>query len=278
PPLAKPLRCYTVADGAHREDMRQSPHFRTYGDHVDFCDAAELLDLLSGRSGTRSDEKGRSSSLKSERNPDVFNLVRPASHFAKVEHRRGGLTKAQSKTAKASARKSAKNRRGHSEYYAIKSLVSRFLFHRKNDLVASRMVRIRGETLSYGDLFKGVYHQDVERLPNSNRVYWGPAYFDRTKNDDGYRITFGEYLILDRQNIRPTVLVMDSVLDRYPVKKLISTRIEEIRRQKSPRGFLFALGTPKVRLFKDRSYVNIAIESLDHIDVRYIDLFDELRK
>ena len=65
------------------------------------------------------------------------------------------------------------------------------------------------------------------------------------------------------------------MIDDYPVKSLILKRLVKISKQKDPRAFVFLYSTPHGQ---GPNYVNFDVTSLDYLEIRHMDLFDELKK
>lgn len=265
-----------------RHEMKQSPHFRVIGNHVSGCEVVEALfssvssELASGGGGSRA------RSFKNPDLPDVFRLRRPENHLVKA--------KIESDDPKAGARAKAKRKRsgqsstrkaGHSTHYSIGPLISKFIRYREEGVTQDRFVKIGTRELSYKDLFVGVYHQDLENLPSTPRIYWGMTFMGRNLKDNGFRIGFADYFVSDGNDIKPSIPISDSKLASYPVNKPLKKVLE--RKSKEPlakdrRCFVFVYSKPELNEYRGKLYINFKFSSLDYIETRGLWFYDEIKK
>ncbi|MBF4265233.1 hypothetical protein EAY73_25840, partial [Vibrio anguillarum] len=77
-----------------------------------------------------------------------------------------------------------------SDFYAVRSLVTKYIRHRKDETLSEHYVNISGKDISYRELFKGVYNQPIEALRGEKRIYWGVAYINHMPDKNTYRIVF----------------------------------------------------------------------------------------
>lgn len=111
-----------------RQDMRQTPHFRGYH-HSEECDVtrgnSDEVVLVDGGEGSHA------TVAKSESIPDVFYLNRPQNQFAKKIDDLGH-PKPKNKSNKKRAQLVGDGKiEGGSEYYSVRSLVTKFIRYKK---------------------------------------------------------------------------------------------------------------------------------------------------
>ncbi|MFM4945217.1 hypothetical protein ACEUC3_18710 [Aeromonas bivalvium] len=109
---------------------------------------------------------------------DVFHLKRPKNQFAKKEPKGIDLTKKNKKSNRRGRSVTGEEFFGGSEYYSVRSLVSKFIRYRKDNSLSEHKINIQGKDVSYKSQFKGVYKQSIATLPDENLIYWGVAFID----------------------------------------------------------------------------------------------------
>lgn len=255
-----------------KQDMHQSPHFRGYK-HSDECDATLHLDKKTGIETPG--QSAQSKFVKNDAVSDVFNLKRPKNQFAKKEPSGIDPNKVQKRSSRKGKNTNGEEFYGGSEYYSVRSLVSKFIRYKKDDSLSEHKVNISGTDLAYKSLFKGVYQQPIEALPNENLVYWGVAFIDFLSNKECYKITFGETLKSKDTQARPSFFIPKKKIEEYPVRNLVMKRLEKISSLDDKRAFVFIYSRPHA---SGESYINFNLESLDYLEIRYLDLFEDLKK
>ncbi|MDA7746911.1 hypothetical protein N8878_06220 [Psychromonas sp.] len=234
------------------QDLLQTPHFRSYR-HDDSCDL------------------NNSSESTKETNKTVTEFV---------EQRPQGMLKKQQANRnekQASLNSTADKRNYQPSFYTVRSLVTKFIQYRQADELEQHYIGISGQQLSYKQLFKGVYNQPLHRLPEHKTVYWGVAYVDKLKKSGDYRIKFVEAFNSEDKTINPSFFIDHTELDEYAIKPLLQTRLEKVIAEKDKRAFVFIYSEPP-KLAKSGEYINFNVDSLDHIEIRYLDLFKQLVK
>lgn len=244
-----------------KQDMKQVPHFRGYH-HIESC---------------QYDSKNKNNSIENDENYenakigtnlcDKFLLNRPESKETAQES---------TATSGYSRDEDSKKYTG-GRYYSIRSLVSKWIQVRKNDLLEEAFIKIEGKDISYKELFKGVFHQELDELPDQNRIYWGTAFIDRIESIPGYKIKFCSQFDYYEESINPSFIISDSDIEDYKVKKLLKLRLETINKMEKPIGLVFVYGTPYCIEKKGNTYINFSLRNLDFIEIRYTDLFEQLK-
>lgn len=256
-----------------KQDMHQSPHFRGYN-HAEDCDATlgggGENPIVEGGEGSRAEVS------KADEIPDVFHLKRPENQFAKNPDLRGRSA------AKKSERRRKRlieegGRRSGSDYYSVRSLVSKFIRYRKSETLRDHKVNISGKNISYDGLFKGVYRQPIEALPDERLIYWGVAFIDYLEKQRCYQVKFAQPLSWEGREMRPSFFIHDDLIDAYPVRNLVVKRLEKIRNSDERRAFVFLYSRPYGVERGGSKYINFEFDSLDYLEIRFLDLFDDLK-
>lgn len=257
---------------AEKQDMKQSPHFRGYN-HSKECDATIGKKPTIGAGDEY--EPSASTVVLSDQKPDIFNLHRPKNQFAKKDKGMHDSNKRRAISNRKPRVHSEHELKTGSEYYTVRSLVTKFIRYRKDDSLSEHYVNINGKDISYSELFKGVYNQPISALPDEYRIYWGVAYINHMPDKKTYRIVFKSELLHNNNIIKPSFFISESQIENYPVKKLVTKRLTNISESDDRRAFIFLYSKPHSQ---GSNYINFDVDSLDHLEIRYLDLFEELKK
>ena len=253
-----------------KQDMRQSPHFRGYN-HSDECDATIGKKATIGSGDDY--EPSASKVIFSDEKSDTFNLNRPKNQFAKKDKGKRDSNKKRSNRKLRPIVQGEHEIKSGSEYYSVRSLVTKFIRYRKDHSLTQHYVNIDGVDISYSELFKGVYNQPISALPDEYRIYWGVAFITYMPDKKTYRVGFNRSMSNNGNVINPSFFVPVSQIENYPVKNLVTKRLSKISGADDRRAFVFLYSKPHAQ---GSNYINFDVDSLDYLEIRYLDLFEEL--
>jgi len=264
--------CYAKVTCANldveRQNMKVTPHYRKFGTHSAECEVDKNKPLkLFYEDGSIATEESTLGISVSEK----FILERPDSYYD-GEKTGGAATKSKiKKVNKGKGKPSFVGERGHiGSIYSVRTMVSRYIKYKKDKTLRFRRINIKGKDVLYQELFKCVWEQDLGSLPQHPVVYYGWAYVDRLKSDDGYRIKFKKNLMYGEKELMATILISDRLIDGYKIKRLVSTRLEKISVLDRPSAYVFVYSNPKINKSKiGIEYANFKIDNLDFIDINY---------
>lgn len=250
-----------------RLDQKVVPHFRVYGkDHSDECE------VFNGKPLTYKyeDAKGKKSpnTIKAESIVDEFLLERPDSYYDKRDDKK--KNKPKNTVRKSIGTRSVVEEREiglTGKLYSVRSIVTRYARYKKEGKLRDRKLNIKGHDIFYTSLFKCIWEQDIDDLPEKPSIYYGWAYIDRLPSDYGYRIKFKKPLIVDGEDTSCTIMIADRLINDYPVRKLVSTRLEKATKEGNSSAFVFVYGKPVRNKGKNTMYANINISNLDYIEI-----------
>ncbi|MGR5001847.1 hypothetical protein [Vibrio celticus] len=257
---------------AEKQDMQQSPHFRGYI-HSSECDAS--IGKKPKVSAGSKYEPSASKVVKSDQKSDTFNLHRPPNQFAKKKKGERDKSKKRAINSRRPHVQGEHELQSGSDFYAVRSLVTKYIRHRKDETLSEHYVNISGKDISYRELFKGVYNQPIEALRGEKRIYWGVAYINHMPDKNTYRIVFQNEMQHGSNYIRPSFFISAEQIEAYPVNNLVTKRLAKISESKDKRAFIFLYSKPHGQ---GPNYINFDVDSLDYLEIRYLDLFDELKK
>ena len=217
--------------------------------------------------------------------PDVFDLSRPVDHFVRSTAVESSSSRGIRKTTSGSNTGTGRPRQRH--YYSVTNLVQRWLRFRKQNLLSEVEIRIGAATLTYEQLFKGIYNQDARTLEHAQHIYWGKAWAKRLANGTGYRIEFNEKMKTEGAPRRPSLLVLDDMIEKYPLKKLLAERLKTAIEKDKGGCILFVYGAPIIVPDLDsatesepytRFFINFRVPSPDMLDIQNLSLFEQLKR
>lgn len=252
------------------QDMKVVPHFRVYGTHDDSCEIFNNIPLdLRYEDGVSVKEERRT---VDESVVDVFMLERPASYYDEPKVNQFPHRQAVKKSQFIKHPKDTILRENGSvgNIYSVRSVVSRYIRYKKDGSLDYRRVNIQGKDVYYNSIFKCIWEQDLETLPNYPVIYYGWAFVNRLPSGQGYQIKFKKHFKKANDDFTTTVMIGDNLINGYKVKKLMTTRLEKIIQKEKPTAFVFIYGKPvENESAKGFKYANFSISNLDMIDINY---------
>ncbi|WP_337073142.1 hypothetical protein [Aeromonas veronii] len=251
------------------QDMKVSPHFRVYGSHSSSCEVFNKTPLKL--------HYNEASHIKKERLPidesvvDLFLLERPESYYDEPSNTPLNQRKNQKlKTINHSKHTTTQENGSIGAIYSVRAIVGRYIRYKKDKSISHRRVNIQGKDVNYRSIFKCIWEQDLESLPEHPVVYYGWAYINRLKSNHGYQIKFKKPFKKGDEELLSTIMISDRLIDSYKVKKLVTTRLEKIINNEKPLAFVFIYGRPYESISKTGvKYANFSITNLDMIDINY---------
>ncbi|WMC12098.1 hypothetical protein PU634_06965 [Oceanimonas pelagia] len=252
------------------QDMKVVPHYRIYGKHSEGCEIFNDKPLnLKCEDGTSIKEEKRT---VDESIVDVFLLERPDSYYDEARTDAGNNSQAIKKPGFVRRSKDTRLREAGSigNIYSVRSVVGRYIRYRNDGSIDQRRVNILGKNIYYRSIFKCIWEQDLDDLPNHPVIYYGWAFVNRLPSGAGYQIKFKKKFKKGDDEYTSTIMIADRLIESYEIKKLVATRLEKIKAQGKPTAFVFVYGEPKENVSKaGNKYANFSITNLDMIDINY---------
>lgn len=252
------------------QDMKVVPHYRIYGEHSKDCEISNNIPLnLHYEDGTPVKEERLS---VDQSIVDVFELDRPESYYD--EPRESDSPKAlgvnKPKYVKKTKETMLRENGSIGTVYSVRSVVSRYIRYRKDGSIKFRRLNISGRDVYYSSIFKCIWEQDLDDLPDFPVIYYGWAFINRLPSDRGYQIKFKKTLKQGEDELKTTAMIADGTIERYKIKKLMATRLEKIHQKEKPTAFVFLYAQPEVNTSKaEIKYANFNLKNLDMIDINY---------
>ncbi|MEX0445702.1 hypothetical protein [Xenorhabdus sp. SGI246] len=251
------------------QKMKVVPHFRVYGDHDESCEVFNKVPLKITEvilENNNTEKKSIDLSVV-----DSFLLVRPPSYYEvndkKIDFKLEDL-KRNIKYKNKNISYNLKQIGFIGNVYSVRTIVSRFLRYSSDNTISNRSINISGMNIPYSSFLKLIWEQKLEDLPEYGLIYYGWAYVDR--HEKGYKIKFKKGFKNELDEILPVSLYIgDKLIEKYPIKKLVTKRLSSISAEIKPTAFVFVYGKP--RIYKSpktlKEYVNFDLYNLDMVDV-----------
>lgn len=253
------------------QNQKQVPHFRMPSDtHSENCslfkDEYQIDHVGGGNSTTRG-----SNQVKSKK--EKFNFSRPVVDTDIDGSKEPPVIKI--------TPKSTGNGGGYSQsnnikrMYSLRPVIKNWLKYRNANTLDKHYIDMERD-ISYANLFKGVFRQNIDNYPDENLIFYGKAFIDKLKDDKGYRLKFLEPLkiTIDEkvQEIKPTFFVSKEMIENYPIKSLLTTRLKKIEEKKQNIAAVFIYSKPILNV----KYINFNLKSLDLLEIRYLDFYQQI--
>ncbi|KRV73400.1 hypothetical protein P3W55_11245 [Pseudomonas citronellolis] len=252
------------------QDMKVVPHFRIYGQHSKDCEISNNLPLkLQYEDGTPVKEERLS---VDQSIVDIFELERPESYYDEPRNDDSPEAARHKKPKHAKKINGTRLRESGSigTVYSVRSVVSRYIRYRTDGSIKFRRLNIAGMDVYYSTIFKCIWEQDLDELPETPAIYYGWAYINRLPSNSGYQIKFKKKLKQGDHELTTTAMISDSMIEKYKIKKLMATRLEKVHKKEKPTAFVFLYAQPEVGTSKSGiKYANFHLKNLDMIDVNY---------
>ncbi|WP_238530741.1 hypothetical protein [Pantoea ananatis] len=152
--------------------------------------------------------------------------------------------------------------------YSVRTIVGRYLKYSNDGTINNRLVNVKGVSIPYTSFFKIIWEQDVTKLLETELIYYGWAYID--KYDKGYKIKFKKSFLGEDGGLLPvSFFISHKTIEKYPIKKLVITRLAGISSMAKPVGFVFIYGKPRIYTSpqSQKKYVNFDVFNLDFVDI-----------
>lgn len=250
------------------QNMKVVPHYRVYGKHSGECEVF-IQKPLSINYEAGSDKSEECLTLD-QSIADTFLLQRPSSYYEeRVPSTNEKAPPQNVLIAKMKADARLREIGSVGKIYSVRSVVSRYIRYKNDGSLSHRRVNILGKDVTYRGIFKCIWEQDLDMLPDYPVIYYGWAYINRLKSGYGYQIKFKKQFVKGGEGLTTTIMIADRLISGYKIKKLVSTRLEKIISTAGSTAFVFIYSKPVVNESNGKQYANFEITNLDMIDINY---------
>ncbi|PQQ29211.1 MULTISPECIES: hypothetical protein [Photorhabdus] len=250
------------------QNMRVVPHYRIYGKHHPNCEIERKvpLKILSVIENAKQGEK----KTLDQSIVDSFILHRPDSYYeSKKKDDNKNHGNKQNKYLSKSYALNLKEIGNIGKVYSVRTIVSRYIRYIKDNTLINRKLNISGMDIPYSGVFKCIWEQKIDSLPEYGIIYYGWAYIDKYEGK-GYRIKFKKKIKNSHgELLQTTCFISQKLIDKYHVKKLVIKRLSKIIQTQKSTAFVFIYGRPEIIRSKinNKEYVNFYVDNLDYIDI-----------
>ncbi|WP_324172031.1 hypothetical protein [Sulfurimonas sp.] len=250
-----------------RQDMKVDPYFKVTSKHNPECDLLKEINIKKYQIENIEEIK-KPRNKKDEELADIFIFSRPKNHIEKKEisptqnNQFSIVEKRKVKTSKSNTINSQA-----SQFYTIRSFVSKYDKYKKQNLLDKRFINIKNNKIPYSEMFVEISNQNIESLSKYPRIYFAKVFINKFKNED-YNANFTSTFILKDKKIRPKVYLSQKLINNSFTNDLMKNKIEDLSTKNYPEVWAFIYATPQVKIIDEKEYINFNIFNLDYLDFR----------
>lgn len=212
-----------------RVEMKNTPHFRAYGEHNSSCSyEVEKLNERNTKSKTKSNEQSYIDSqidaLFLER-PKTHQYVRNSQHIKSRENENEFIKQNKSK-------KEGYQKKKSSNYYSIKPLISKFIKYTNEYQTKEKHIEIKGFKISYEEMFIDVASIDLNNICTYKRIYYGEGNIVRLKKNEGDYIIFFKPGITNKHKKETALYLSNNIIQNSLTNKKWITELDNLCKEK----------------------------------------------
>lgn len=248
-----------------RQDMIYNLYFKAISDHSNECDL-HRRNLGKTKNLQQNDQPGFARTNLSENLPDIFEMVRPPSHYEYKEITDITNNSVEQEELKRSRKREVtSNELRSSRCYTVRQLVSKYFRYKQENKLSHHYIKIKGINISYAEMFVKVKDQEFFNCSQYPRIYFGKAFVNQVNNKDDYFISFSNSFRIKGIKIRPSTYISKDMLEKAFTKRLFETKIKELSQKNYPAVYCFVYSKPTLK--KDK-YINLNTGNMDYFDMR----------
>lgn len=127
-------------------------------------------------------------------------------------------------------------------------------------------VELPDEIINLKDMFIRINGQDITTFYDDLRVYFGRAFFNRSKKDNGFVVRFGEKLKYQELSVLPTFFIPDRTLEYSRRAKYTKESLMPLVDKRSKWVYLLSDTSPHKSIHGD--YINFNFSGTEYIEYR----------
>lgn len=245
-----------------RAEMKQTPHFKCYGEHSDECEVIKEFDEIKEN---RNRKEKRNSMKYIDSEVDIFSFNRPKRDGIIVKTK-DMIKKSNKSEIKERIKKEYKSSGSRNvTYYSVKPLISKFEKYSSENTLNKHFINIKGFKVSYKNMFVSIKDIDVDKAEKYFRVYYGIGRIVNVKkNDKDFMIFFSEGF--GDKETKTSIYISDKIIDEHYRKNKWREELEYLTKLKDKEIMFFINSKPDKR----GSMIYLPILSMDFIDYRII--------
>ncbi|MBT2616415.1 MULTISPECIES: hypothetical protein [unclassified Bacillus (in: firmicutes)] len=247
-----------------RTEMKNTPHFRAYGDHNIGCNYEFEIE----KENSSANNKNKNKQLTIDSQIDSLFLERPNSHhYVKSGEKVKSSNKGKEELANNSTNTDYQKKKKYSNYYSIKPLVSKFIKYEIQNKLTQNYINIKGYNVSYEEMFVDLTKIDPSNISKYKRVYYGDGKIFRSKTNADYFIIFKHGIKNDGDKKTSLYISNDLIQQTLTNNKWVSVLNKLTEDQTNVRFFAYC----KVSYKPTGNYLNLKnLLNLDFLDFRLL--------
>ena len=240
-----------------KEDMKQLPHFRVYGEHLDGCEMNQEIERITAIK--------RNVENKSYLDNTVIEfLEKKQQSLGKMGNKQGSVSFSENLEIKNKLKNKYSKEKRISTHFTIKSVVDKYLKNIED--LENYFFSFKGFKVSFKNMFLEIKQQKLNFSLELKyrRIYFGKG--NIKQEEKGYRVIFRDSFLYD--NEEKSKYAMTSIFisnDALSVK--MKNRIDRLLQENNV--YIFIYGKP---IINKEKYINFRYSNIDHIDFRIVDI------
>ena len=237
-----------------KEDMKQLPHFRVYGEHLDGCEMKQETAIK------------RNVENKSYLDNTVIEfLEKKQQSLGRKGNKQGQVSFSENLEIKNKLKNKYNKEKRISTHFTIKSVVDKYLKNIED--LENYFFSFKGFKVSFKEMFLEVKQQrlDFSLKSNYRRVYYGKGKIKRVEK--GYIAIFSEYFLYNSSEDNSKYEMTSVFISDEDLSVRMKNKINHLLQEKNI--WIFIYGKPAINKEK---YINFKYFNPDHIDFRIEDI------
>lgn len=246
-----------------RAEMKQTPHFKCYGEHSDECKVFEEFVKIEEN---RHRGKRRGSIGYIDNKTDIFSFDRPKRDKLIVKATKKIDKDIKKKNKEIIMREYENKGSRNITYYSIKPLISKFEKYSSENSLNKHFINIKGAKISYTKMFVDIKKRDIESIDKYYRIYYGVGKIYRTKkNEKNFVVFLSEGF--KNVNAKTVIYINDQTIEKHYRKNKWREELDFLVKEKNKKVMFFVNCKPE----KKNDYITLPLYNMDFIDYRIID-------
>lgn len=251
-----------------RAEMKQTPHFKCYGEHSKEC---EVIKEFKQIEEDRKSGKRRRTIGYIDNKTDIFSFERPKrdSMIMKEIERTDKDSKKKNKEIVKNEYENKGSR--NTTYYSIKPLISKFEKYYSENSLNKHFINIKGAKVRYDKMFVNIEKTDINSIEKYYRIYYCFGRIYRTKKNEKNLIVFlsGRFKNSDDKIV---IYINDKTIEKHYRKNKWREELDFLVKEKNKKVMFFVNCKPE----KKNDNITLPLYNMDFIDYRIIDEDDKL--
>ncbi|MBN1078071.1 hypothetical protein [Clostridium botulinum] len=245
-----------------RAEMKQTPHFKCYGEHSEEC---EVIKEFKEIEDNRKRGKRKRTIGYIDNKIDIFSFDRPKRDSMTVKVS-GETDKDSKRENKERIKKEYENKGSrNTTYYSIKPLISKFEKYNTEGSMTKHYINIKKARISYNTMFVDIENKDFLGIDKYYRIYYGVGKIYRTKKNEKSFVVFLSDGFKD-ESTKTVIYINDKTIDKHYRKNKWREELDYLVQERNRKIIFYVYCKPE----KHDKFITLPLFNMDCIDYRII--------